>query len=1034
MSTDLNPWYDLRGRLVDALVADLVGGPDDDVLDEAPLDRFVMGILHPQAAGSMEAEADAPEAADGNGIDNAYDPAVALSRRQYPSSMGLTVAIDPETTPEISIEVSASLYAENEESGAWARAVEATKTILVDTGTPDRTKHDVAEGLQLQVFVRRPVRGSVPITAALINTLPPPSAGKRDGSCWFQPTIDVVAPSGEFIDRNVARGHGTDKEAASYALLYRGVRDLAVGHGCSVEWDTSRSKVERVSTTFVPQHAVALAEAAGSGGSRILMTDLAERKGVQSLETMLVGYEAWIAERRIDSEQLDGELLVAAQKHLAEATTAAERMRAGITLLLEDETAGEAFALMNEAMQLQRYRQDLARNGAEVADRSVQEWRPFQMAFILMNLPDLTDPGSDGRDSVDLLWFPTGGGKTEAYLGLISFAIFLRRLRNPSDGGVSVLMRYTLRLLTIQQFERAAGLICAMESIRRVKLPGAVRISLGLWAGQGATPNNAADAKAGLKALSNDEFAKKGNPRQLLNCPACGEHLPLRAYRVLAGPDRLDVRCPNDKCDFANGLPLCLIDEDVYRERPSLVIGTVDKFAMMAWKEQARALFGSDGQNPAPDLIVQDELHLISGPLGTMVGLYETAVDAACSRNGRPKVVASTATIRRADDQVTAVFDRSARQFPPSGLVASDSYFSVEAPADLKGNRLYVGLMSPSVSHTTLMVRVYAAVLQAAAELEADESVRDAYWTLLGYFNSLRVLGGAFMQVQDDVPDRLKVIARRLGQEQRELNDTTLELTSRIDSSEVPAALDRLGTSLPDAESPDVVLATNMISVGVDVDRLGLMAVMGQPQATAEYIQSTSRVGRKFPGLVLVLYNAARSRDMSHYELFQSYHQALYRQVEATGATPFAARARDRGLHGMLVSLVRQVVSGAGGDKAAGHIAEWTDGLQSAKQIIVERCESIAPGEADALSGQIDELIEAWGHAAADGQITHYPGWFQKVEKALLKDASTVVDDEEFDYPVDAPPWPTMTSLRDVDATSHLYLVPTTRQKKVSNG
>lgn len=1034
MSVNLDPWYDLRSRLVDALVADLVGGPDDVTLDESPLDRFVMGILHPQSSMGMDAVAEVPDAADGKGADDVYDPAVALSRRQYPSSMGLTVAVDPSGTPDITIDVSAVLYGEDKEAATWSRTVDAEHSLVVSTSQEGRTKHQVVDGLELQVFVRKPVRGSVPITVALVNTLPSPQTGRRDGFCWFQPRIVLTAGQGEFIDRNVAKGHGTDKEAASYALLYRSVRDLAVGHGCSVEWDNATSTISEISTTFVPRHAVALAEAAGAGASKLLMQELADKGGADALDQMVDGYEHWISLRSADAEALQGELRDAADKHLGEAGEAAKRMRAGVTLLREDETAGEAFALMNAAMRLQRYRQDVARNGKEAADRASQEWRPFQMAFILMNLVDIADPASDGRESVDLLWFPTGGGKTEAYLGLIAFAIFARRLRDPQDGGVSVLMRYTLRLLTIQQFERAAGLICAMESIRREKLPEAARISLGLWVGQGATPNNAAKAKSGLRALANGEFAKDGNPRQLLACPACDEHLPLTAYRVLAGPDRLDVRCPNQQCDFADGLPVHLIDDDVYRERPSLVIGTVDKFAMMAWKEQARSLFASDGQDSPPDLIVQDELHLISGPLGTMVGLYETAVDAACSRVGRPKVVASTATIRRADDQVQAVFARSARQFPPSGLTADDSYFSVEAPADLKGNRLYVGLMSPSVSHTTLMVRVYAAILQAAEALEADESVRDAYWTLLGYFNSLRVLGGAFMQVQDDVPDRLKVIATRLEQEQRELSDTTLELTSRIDSSEVPAALERLGTALPSEESPDVVLATNMISVGVDVDRLGLMAVMGQPQATAEYIQSTSRVGRKFPGLVLVLYNASRSRDLSHYELFQSYHQALYRQVEATGATPFAARARDRGLHGMLVSLVRQVVSGAGGDKSAGHIADWNDDLETAKQLILSRCAVVAPDEHDELEQQIDELIESWARAAAESQVTHYPGWFQSVEKALLRDASSVIDDDDFDYPVDAPPWPTMTSLRDVDATSHLYLVPTSHKKKVSDG
>lgn len=1032
MTSTLDPWYGLRGRLVDALVADLVGGPDDVVLEEAPLDRFVMGILHPQSAGTMESEADAPEAASGTGPDAVYDPAVALSRRQYPSSMGLTVAVDPVDTPELEIDVEARRYREAEKD-RWEQADQVGSTFTVRIGAPGRQVFAVADSLELQVFVRRPHQGTVPVTVALINTAKEPEKGRKDDLCWFQPRIVLRAPQGAFLDRNVARGQGTDDEAGSYALLYRDAHDLAVGHGCAVEWDTGAESVVEIATTFVPRYAVALAEPSGSQEQPILMKELAAKAGVGALEEMVDGYEFWIAEREREAEDLEGELLDAARKHMREARESAQRMRAGIALILQDETAGEAFALMNEAMRLQRYRQDVARNGREAADAAIQQWRPFQMAFILMNLPDLTDPESEGRNQVDLLWFPTGGGKTEAYLGLIAYAIFLRRLRDPHAAGVSVIMRYTLRLLTIQQFERAAGLICAMESIRREKMPSAVPVSLGLWVGQGATPNNAKDARSGLKALERGEFASKGNPRQLMSCPSCGEHLPLSAYSVLAGPDRLAVSCPNGDCDFHEGLPVHLVDDDVYRVRPSLVIGTVDKFAMMAWKEQARAIFGSDGASLPPDLIVQDELHLISGPLGTMVGLYETAVDAACSRVARPKVVASTATIRRAEKQVKAVFDRGSRQFPASGLKASDSHFSVEASSDTKGNRLYVGLMSPSVSHTTLMVRVYAAILDAAKSLEADEAVRDAYWTLLGYFNSLRVLGGAFMQVQDDVPDRLKLIANRLGHEMRELDGTTLELTSRIDSTQVPAALERLGTSLPDPDAPDVVLATNMISVGVDVDRLGLMAVMGQPQATAEYIQATSRVGRKYPGLVLTIYNSARSRDLSHYELFTSYHQALYRQVEATGATPFAARARDRGLHGMLVSLVRQVVPGAGEDAAAGRIGSWSEDIARVKELIVKRARDIAPEEVQALETQLDELIEAWTDAGEAGEITRYPGWRDSTH-ALLKDASEVVDDEEFDYPVDTPPWPTMTSLRDVDATSFLYLVPSKRNKKVNRG
>lgn len=1031
--SDLDPWYDLRTRIVDSLIADLVGTAGETVLEEDPLDRFVMGILFPRTGDDLDDVPDVPESADGAGSDAVVDPAVAQSHRQYPSSIGCTFAVDVSETPEISIDAVAARFVETDEG--WVREEPDLPAVSFAANSVSREIHPLVEGLELHSVVRRPVHGVSSITVALVSTLEAPEKGRRDGVCWFQVGLTASAATGRFVDRNRARVHSSDKESASYALLYRDAKDLAAGHGCAVTWDDAEAVTE-IRTTAIPGYAVPLAESAGGEDAGDLsMSELSEGEGLDRLEVMVDSYEQWIDGRAAKIGGLDESLMEAASKHLGEAAEAARRIRAGIALVREDDIVGEAFRLMNAAMRLQRYRQVMIRDGRAAADAAAQEWRPFQIAFILMNVPDIADPHSEGRDQADLLWFPTGGGKTEAYLGLIAFAIFLRRLRNPHDGGVSVIMRYTLRLLTIQQFDRAAGLICAMETLRREKIPAADPISLGLWVGQGATPNNAKDAAKALKLLEAGEFSKVGNPRQLVRCPACGDDLPLSAYAVTSAPDRLQVRCENTGCDFFEGLPVHLIDDDVYTFRPSLVIGTVDKFAMMAWKGETKNLFGGTTDSP-PDLIVQDELHLISGPLGTMVGLYETAVDAACSRKGsRPKVLASTATIRRADDQVRAVFNRRSAQFPPSGIDADDSFFAVEASPEVKGDRLYVGVMASGVSHTTLMVRVYAALLNAGKNLPADEKVRDAYWTLLGYFNSLRVLGGAFMQVQDDVPDRLKVIANRQGDEARELDDDTLELTSRIDSTQVPDALERLATGIPDPTSPDVVLATNMISVGVDVDRLGLMAVMGQPQATAEYIQATSRVGRRYPGLVVVIYNSARSRDISHYELFRSYHQALYRQVEATGATPFAARARDRGLHGMFVSLVRQLVTGANGEKQAADIAGWGIELEAVVDTILRRAEDVAPGQAAKVEEQLRDLISTWTAAAAGGTVDHYAGWFANKAKALLQDTSGVVDDVDFDYPVDDAPWPTMTSLRDVDATSQLYLVPTkTHVKKGAPG
>lgn len=234
-----------------------------------------------------------------------------------------------------------------------------------------------------------------------------------------------------------------------------------------------------------------------------------------------------------------------------------------------------------------------------------------------------------------------------------------------------MLMRYTLRLLTLQQFERAAILICAMEHMRRARPElGREEFSIGMWVGRSATPNTLAEAERRLAELRGDLDKRLAteNPVQLHACPWCGTRLDARAYEVDEDAKRMRVRCPGTDCAFADGLPVHLIDEAVYDARPTLVIATVDKFASMPWRPATAALFNRDDPNdrtPPPELIVQDELHLISGPLGTLTGLYETAVDALADR---PKVIASTATIRRAADQGLHLFARDVRQFPPAGL------------------------------------------------------------------------------------------------------------------------------------------------------------------------------------------------------------------------------------------------------------------------------------------------------------------------------------------------------------------------------
>lgn len=1053
-------WYRARDAMVDALARDLLGSADDEHLTEPPLDRFVVGILHPPSNEPIEDVASVPDVETGTQVDADVDPGVSLSRMRRPASMGLTFAVDPATTPQVVVAVVADRYLPQAEGAPRDGAVEPEREsepddAITGTGAVDRVRSGrprnwnrvaavdfssgfdttvphhhvvpVTDGLELRVVVRPTGERDASITVALVNTFRCEMPNGADEYAWFRPVVRVETVGGAFSERRNPAHSVSGSEEASAELLYRDAVAVAVGHGCAVTWDEVPAR--RLETTYLPQQEVRVsrAERAELDG-RLGMATLAAGDDRRALLDVVDAYEEWIETSAGRLPSLAGEVRGTAEDHLQMARDTAHRMRRGIAVLDSDRDAATAFRVMNAVMQEQRARQEMVRAGDDIPSDTEQQWRPFQLAFILLNLEGLVDAGSEERDVADLLWFPTGGGKTEAYLGLVAFVLALRRLRGGrgGGGGVGVIMRYTLRLLTLQQFERAAGLVCALEDWRRRELPDAEPITIGLWVGRSGTPNTHQDASSALRALREGRpTGEHGNPRQLLTCPWCGTELSHTAYGIDRGATRrLRVRCPGAQCEFRDGLPVLVVDEDVYDVRPSLLIGTVDKFAMMAWNPRVRRILGSDGAVEPPDLIIQDELHLISGPLGTLVGLYETAVDAAATRRARPKVVASTATIRRARSQVKAVFDRDTRQFPPPGIDPGDSFFAVEAPPEELPARRYVGVLAPGTSHATLLVRSYAALLQAGKDLEAPDEVKDAYWTLLGYFNSLRVLGAAYIQCIDDVPGRIPVVARREGTDRRDLLEPK-ELTSRVPSDEVPQRLKELSTSLGAPDCQDVVLATNMISVGVDVDRLGLMVVMGQPQTTSEYIQATSRVGRRYPGLVVALYNSARTRDLSHYESFVPYHRALYRQVEATGATPFAPRAVDRGLHGVLVSLVRLLVPGASEDDAVGAVTDDVQ-MDRIRDVVLERVRNVAPDEEGRVLDAFDALLENWRDALDDNRVQKYASWRAPMGALIAPAGGSPYGRQENQldqFPVSEPAWPTLTSLRNVDATSSLYTV-----------
>jgi hypothetical protein len=959
-------------------------------------------------------------------------------------------------------------------------------------------------------------------------------ADTKDEEAWlYQPELRITARGGAaiFLRRpGMIASEELDAldadERKVLGMQYRDHLEFAVGHGVAVHAEIDADDPERaraVVTTIVPWYEVpatespTMEEIPGLAGLVRDMRDLS-KMGTSDLVAVLSvlprEYENWIQHQaeRVGSGTLVAHL-DATNLALDRCRRALERVREGIRVIEANPLAAEAFRFANRSMWLQRVHSEYAlrrRRGEKIeianVDRpEIRSWYPFQLAYILIALPNLADPTH--RDRVDptgaiadLLWFPTGGGKTEAYLGLAAFAMGIRRLQGILGGfdgraGVTVIMRYTLRLLTIQQFQRATALVCAMEVVRREGFAagdpkwGVEPFRIGLWVGARATPNTTQDSEEAIKNAHKDTWsgAGGGTPHQLPNCPWCGSKIDAgRDLIVDKGLERTLVYCSDalGGCEFSRrranreGLPVAVVDEEIYRLLPTLLIGTVDKFAQMPWKGEVSALFGrvtgrclrhgflnpeSDetGRHPKkgdlprvepvesgplrpPDLIIQDELHLISGPLGTMVGLYETAVDELCeweleTVRIRPKVIASTATIRRATDQVHGLFLRRVEVFPPGGLDLGDDFFSRRRPVSSeKAGRRYFGLCAPGRSRPAVLIRVYVALLAAAQHLYKERGVdADPWMTLVGYFNSLRELGGMRRLVEDDVSTRTLRVDReqdlpRPGLSGRQLRIVE-ELTSRRASADIPRILDWLeekfdpvidavrAAAREQGERPgrrplDVLLATNMVSVGVDVRRLGLMVVAGQPKNTAEYIQATSRVGRASPGLVCTVLNWARPRDLSHYERFEQFHATYYQYVEALSVTPFAPRALDRGLTGLLVSLLRLKQYELTPNRGAGRLDRTAKYADAVVGEISRRAWNVKADAAvkQLVADTLEERLDQWAHEA------EMPG--RTLGYKPKKDGSTV---GLLQSPGVGPwdPFTVLNSLRDVEPSIHLIKV-----------
>lgn len=1082
---------EVREQLVRALQLDLVGpdghvGNPAEILPQAPSRWYLIGFLVPvDTPEEQRADENVSEELDASGEGGDTDEGSthegsSSKKTYYPSSCGMSLLV-ASGVRKLHVVVKWGQYKlepiEGKEMGGnWHRkGRECRMEVDVPNGASRPLRKPVPDSGGLEVVVTtRPVsfsgqEGGLPagtrsVSVFLVNKRTPAPDSRRDEGFVFQTVLRVECQEGLLPRPNLRGLQSGDWDERVADLQFRDAQDFAVGHNVSVCAEkTSTGTCHAVNTSWIPSHQVEKVAPAELKGVELGMDELAgladSKAARQALVGMVTQYEAWIDSQGQAVPSAPRQRLETGQELLGRAKTVARRIAAGIKLL-EDPQCLEAFRIANRAMALSARRRQGVMQG-KLMSAVKPGWRPFQLAFILMNLKGIACPTDYDRGVVDLLFFPTGGGKTEAYLGLAAFTLVLRRLRDPGIGssGVSVLMRYTLRLLTLDQLGRAATLICALEEERcqdEAKL-GSWPFEIGLWVGRAATPN-----RMGAKNDNNPDTARaktiahwnhpktKPSPVPIEDCPWCGCKFEPGSFVLKPtrdNPTNLLLSCADRDCAFSQGryLPILTVDEAIYQRLPCFMIATVDKFAAMPWTGEVGGFFGkvqkydkegfygpcSPGPGralpkdslPPPDLIIQDELHLISGPLGTMVGLYESALDelASVTVDGTkvgPKIVASTATVRRAENQIRSLFNRCVVDvFPPPGPDRRDSFFAVTKRPEESNARLYLGVPSMGKGGKQVQLRVYLILLAAAKRyfdlpenLAEPRNPADPYMTLLGYFNSLRELGGTRRQIEDEVWNIIRAYGKRqrVGEPEsafsdRQISYEPVELTSRISTGKVSEYKRQLALEFSNPqkskggkgskkgeskqEKPvDIAIATNMISVGLDITRLGLMVVYGQPKTSAEYIQATSRVGRddSRPGLVITILNMKKMRDRSHYERFNSYHESFYRNVEATSVTPFSPRALDRGLAGVVVALARLGLSAMTPADQASAIREKRPQLQWVIDLLADRavsCCGLTDRQAqdevrDTVRARVTELLESWNKDAAklakDGMFLQY--------------------------------------------------------------
>lgn len=825
--------------------------------------------------------------------------------------------------------------------------------------------------------------------------------------------------------------------------LYRDKLAFGIGHNTACTWENAQSPntPQWIQSTFLPEYDVKSqsSETDKIKGDILNIKNLSvyntnKENIISNLRQVAEAYKNWIEDER---KSANGNEL--GLTNIAKCEQIYGRISNGIKLLSENENALRAFRLANTAIYLQMFQNQqqfsTKKEGFEVWERNetlqhkfedyaslpfpsdgVPEWRPFQLAFILQCLTSFAEEKSEEKELVDLLYFPTGGGKTEAYLAVSAFLIFWRRIQYPNSyDGVNIIIRYTLRLLSAQQFERASKMILACEFIRsHYKDLGESKISIGFWVGKQTIPNYLEEAKKKLEATQNK--LNKGdsyvvNPFQLSNCQWCNTKIISRleeketTYQIghRIGKTQLQSYCLNENCHFSEkngGLPMVLIDDDIYSKPPTILFATVDKFATLAWKGEATSFF-NNGSNRKPELIIQDELHLLNGTLGSLVGLFENALLQLCDN---PKIIASTATVKNVDKQIQGLYGRETRIFPQYATNADNTFFSKVIE---ESKRKYIGILPTGKTTVVTNLQLLASLLYARLEIwknATEKNDADSFWTILSYFKSLKEIG----RFSNKINSELKPIIKQLQVRYLDNNDITannyhklsyrnIELTSRIPNERIKKNLDKLEIqfdgNIKERKAYDLVLATNMISVGLDVGRLGIMVMNGMPPNTAEYIQASSRVARKNEGLVLTLYDPFNSRDLSYFEDFVQFHKTFYKQVEPLSVTPFAENALDKMLFTLILAYFRHTTKYTANDTATALIDDRVKDELRNNLIQLFQNHKFAQNDLQLITEKIDDILRDWKSKIDDNRdLKHY---FWKDHPSLIVPMQEKKNDDE---------------------------------------